>query len=162
MNEEEYNNTIQANSCVQFDFDDLYGNKKAEVLVIKLYHIPEYEETEVTSALEDMKRQIEEEGWLVYCNDRGSGSGGPRYIDDKDTINDYLHFAQTGNNEKVPNCQNISYIRFRDFSLEDNQIVDEILDSYGKYVTRDEVFGLVVCHEYFDMEYTFYLLHIAG
>lgn len=114
----------------------------------------------VISALEDMKRQIEEEGWQVYCNDRGSGSGGVSYIDNASPIEDYLYFAETGDNEKVPNCHNISYISVADFDEDDKEVIDEILDCYGKYVTREEVLGFVVCHEHYDMDYTFYMLHI--
>ena len=117
---------------------------------------------EVINALRDMKRQIEVEAWVVYCNDRGSGSAGARCIDDASIIDDYLHFAETGDNEKVLNCNNISYISIEDFDEEDNELVDEILDCYGKYVERDEILGLVVCHEHFDMDYTFYMLHIRG
>ena len=36
MNEEEYNNTIEANSCDVADFETWYGNKDAVVLVIIL------------------------------------------------------------------------------------------------------------------------------
>lgn len=162
MDEEEYNNSIQANSCVQFDFDDLYGNKKAKVLVIKLYHIPEYEETEVTSALKNMKRQIEAEDWVIYANDRGSGSAGVHCIDDASVIDNYLRFAETGDNESVPNCSEVSYISSDDFDDEDNEIINEILQDYGKDVSRDEILGLVVCHEHYDMDYTFYMMHIAG
>ena len=36
MNEEEYNNTIEANSCDVANFETWYGNKDAVVLVIIL------------------------------------------------------------------------------------------------------------------------------
>lgn len=36
MDEEEYNNTICANSSVYADFDSWYGNKEAKILVIML------------------------------------------------------------------------------------------------------------------------------
>lgn len=117
---------------------------------------------EVINALEDIKRQIEVEGWTIYCNDRGSGSAGVRYIDDADIIDDYLHFAKTGDNKDVPHCDDIYYISAEDFDEEDNEVVDEILDCYGEYFKRDEVLGLVVCNEYFDMNYTFYMTHIKG
>lgn len=36
MNEEEYNNTIEANNCMTADFETWYGDKNAIVLVIVL------------------------------------------------------------------------------------------------------------------------------
>lgn len=116
----------------------------------------------VIGALEDMKRQIEEEEWAVYTNDRGSGSAGVRYTDDSDVIEKYLNYAKTGDNSEVPHCEGISYTAVEDFDDEDVKIVDEILDCYGDYFERDEVLGLVVINEHYDMEYTFYMLHIKG
>ena len=118
----------------------------------------------VIKALEDMKRQIEAEEWAVYTNDRGSGSAGVSYIDYKNAsaIDSYLHFAETGDNENVPHCTDIYYISVDDFDDEDNEVVCEILEGYEEYVKRDEVLGLIVCSEYYDMEYTFYMLHIKG
>lgn len=116
----------------------------------------------VISALEDMKRQIDVEEWAIYCNDRGSGSAGVRQIDNPDIIDDYLKFAKTGENSELPQCESISYIEVGDFDEEDNEVVGEILESYGEYVERDEVLGLVVCNEHYDMDYTFYMLHIKG
>lgn len=109
-----------------------------------------------------MKRQIEAEEWAVYSNDRGSGSAGVGYIDNASLIEGYLYFAKTEDNEKVPNCHDISYILAENFDEEDNEVVNEILYYYGEYVKRDEVLGMVVCQEHYDMEYTFYLLHIKG
>ena len=114
----------------------------------------------VISALEDMKRQIDVEEWAIYCNDRGSGSAGVRQVDNSDVIDDYLNFAKTGDNENIPNTYDIYYIPVEDFDEDDNEVVDEILDCYGQYVTREEVLGFVVCHEHYDMDYTFYMLHI--
>lgn len=116
----------------------------------------------VINALKDMMRQIEEEEWLVYSNDRGSGSGGVCYIDDARIIDDYLYFAETGDNEKVPNCRSILYISSEDFDEDDKDVVSDILDCFGKYVERDEVLGLIVCQEHYDMDYTFYMLHVNG
>ena len=116
----------------------------------------------VISALEDMKRQIDVEQWTIFANDRGSGSAGVRQIDNSDAIDDYLNFAKTGNNSELPQCESISYIDAEDFDDENNVIVEEILEYYGEYVERDEVLGLVVCNEYYDMAYTFYMLHIKG
>ena len=114
----------------------------------------------VISALEDMKRQIEEEGWTIFANDSGSGSGGVRQMDNSDGSGGYLNFAKTGDNENIPNTYDIYYIPVEDFDEDDNEVVDEILDCYGQYVTREEVLGFVVCHEHYDMDYTFYMLHI--
>lgn len=116
----------------------------------------------VISALEDMIRQIDIEQWTMFANDRGSGSAGVRPVDNSDLIADYLKFAKTGNNEHIPNTNYISYIPVGEFDEEENKVVSEILDCYGKYLEPDEIIGLVVCHEHYDMDYTFYLLHIEG
>lgn len=116
----------------------------------------------VISALEDMKRQIDVEEWAIYCNDRGSGSAGVRYTDDSDVIEKYLHYAKTGDNSEVLHCEGISYTAVEDFDDEDKELVEEILENYGEYVERDEVLGLVVIDEHYDMDYTFYMLHIKG
>lgn len=111
-----------------------------------------------------MKHQIEDEEWAVYTNDRGSGAAGVSYIDNTNAsaIDGYLQFAETGDNENVPNCNDIYYISIDDFDDEDNEVVDEILYYYGEVVERDEVLGMVVCDEYYDMPYTLYMLHIKG
>ena len=114
----------------------------------------------VISALEDMKRQIDVEEWAIYCNDRGSGSAGVRQVDNSDVIDDYLKFAKTGENSELPQCESISYTAVEDFDDEDKELVEEILENYGEYVEREEVLGFVVCHEHYDMDYTFYMLHI--
>lgn len=116
----------------------------------------------VISALEDMKRQIDIEMWTIFANDRGSGSAGVRQVDNSDVIGDYLNFAKTGDNKDIPYTYDISYIPVEDFDDEDKEVVGEILEYYGEYVTRDEVLGLVVCHEHYDMDYTFYMLHVEG
>ena len=116
----------------------------------------------VISALEDMKRQIDVEEWAIYCNDRGSGSAGVRQVDNSDVIDDYLKFAKTGENSELPQCESISYTAVEDFDDEDKELAEEILENYGEYVERDEVLGLVVCNEHYDMDYTFYMLHIKG
>lgn len=113
-------------------------------------------------ALEDMKRQIEEEQWTIFANDRGSGSAGVRQVDNVDVIDDYLKFAKTGENSELPQCESISYTSVDDFDDEDNEICGEIVEQYSEYVERDEVLGLVVINEHYDMDYTFYLLHIKG
>lgn len=114
----------------------------------------------VISALEDMKRQIEVEQWTIFANDRGSGSAGVRQVDNSDVIDDYLKFAKTGENSELPQCESISYTAVEDFDDEDKELVEEILENYGEYVERDEVLGLVVINEHYDMDYTFCMLHI--
>ena len=109
-----------------------------------------------------MRRQIEAEDCVVYCNDRGSGSAGVRYIDDTYAINGYLTYAKTGSNDDVPNCDDVYYVSVDEFDEDDNEVIAEILDHYGSDVTREEVLGLVVCQEYYDMPYSLYMLHIKG
>lgn len=116
----------------------------------------------VIKALKDMKRQIEVEQWTIFANDRGSGSAGVRQVDNSDVIDDYLKFTKTGENSELPQCESISYTAVEDFDDEDKEIVEEILEYFGEYVERDEVLGLVVINEHYDMDYTFYILHIKG
>lgn len=116
----------------------------------------------VISALEDMKRQIEVEQWTIFANDRGSGSAGVRQVDNTEVIDDYLKFAKTGENSELPQCESISYTAVEDFDDEDKELVEEILENYGEYVERDEILGLVVINEHYDMDYTFFMLHIKG
>lgn len=114
----------------------------------------------VINALEEMKYQIEAEQRTIFCNDRGSGSAGVSSIDDASIIDAYLRFEETGDNSDVPQCNGISYIPAGEFGVKENEVVDEILDCYGDYVERNEILGLVVCHERYDMDYTFYLMHV--
>lgn len=113
-------------------------------------------------ALEDMKRQIEEEQWTIFANDRGSGSAGVRQVDNQYVIEDYLKFAKTGENSELPECESISYTSVDDFDNDEKEIFEEIVEQYCEYVEREEVLGLVVINEHYDMDYTFYLLHIEG
>lgn len=116
---------------------------------------------EVVNALRDMKRQIEDEEWTIPSNDRGSGSAGVSLIRDTSAIDEYLRFAETGDNENIPQCHDIYYISVDDFDDEDNEVIDEMLE-YADFVNREEIIGLVVCDEHYDMDYTFYLAHIKG
>ena len=116
---------------------------------------------EAINALKDMKRQIEVEEWTIPSNDNGSGSAGVSFIRDTSAIDEYLHFAETGDNENIPQCHDIYYISADDFDDEDNEVIDEML-KYADFVDKNEIIGLVVCEEYYDMEYTFYLAHIKG
>ena len=114
----------------------------------------------VVDALQDILRQIDYLDWTIPATDRGSGSAGVGFIDDASIINNYLTFAITGNNEAIPACIDISYIDLNDFSEEENDVIDEILD-YASFINRDEIIGLVVIDEQYDMPYTLYILHIS-
>ena len=113
----------------------------------------------VVDALQDILRQIDYLDWTIPVTDRGSGSAGVRAIDKKSVI-DYLTFAITGNNEAIPACIDISYIEINDFSEEEKEVIDEILD-YASFINRNEILGLVVIDEEYDMPYTLYILHIS-
>ena len=112
------------------------------------------------SALKDILFQIVHEGWTIPVNDRGSGSAGVRFVDDAEIIERYLKFATSGDNKDVPSCQDISYISVKDFSEEENEIIDEILN-YADFIERKEIIGLVVIDEEYDCPYTFYIPHIS-
>ena len=113
----------------------------------------------VVDVLKDIFRQIDYLDWTIPVTDRGSGSAGVRAIDGK-SIRDYLKFAITGNNEAIPACKDISYIEINDFSEEEKEVIDEILD-YASFINRNEIIGLVVIDEEYDMPYTLYILHIS-
>lgn len=114
----------------------------------------------VVDALQSILRQIDYLDWTIPVTDRGSGSAGVRFIDDASIINDYLTFAITGNNEATPQCVGISYIDLNDFSEEEKEVIDEILDC-ASFVNRSEIVGLVVIDEQYDMPYTLYIPHIS-
>ena len=114
----------------------------------------------VIDALQDILRQVDYLDWTIPVTDRGSGSAGVRFIDDASIINDYLTFAITGNNEAIPACIDISYIGLNDFSEEEKEVIDEILDCVS-FINRDEIVGLVVIDEEYDMPYTLYIPHIS-
>ena len=69
-------------------------------------------------------------------------------------------FAITGNNEAIPQCVGISYIDHNDFSEEEKEVIDEILDC-ASFVNKSEIVGLVVIDEQYDMPYTLYIPHIS-
>ena len=117
------------------------------------------EDLKVVDVLKDILRQIDYLDWTIPVTDRGSGSAGVRAIDKKSVI-DYLAFAINGNNEAIPQCVGISYIDHNDFSEEEKEVIDEILD-YASFINRDEIIGLVVIDEEYDMPYTLYILHIS-
>lgn len=114
----------------------------------------------VVDALQDILHQIDYLDWTIPATDRGSGSAGVGFIDDASIINDYLTFATTGNNEAIPACIDISYIEINDFSEEEKEVIDEILDCVS-FINRDEIVGLVVIDEEYDMPYTLYIPHIS-
>ena len=114
----------------------------------------------VVDVLKDIFRQIDYLDWTIPVTDRGSGSAGVRFIGNASIINDYLTFAITGNNEAIPQCVGISYIDHNNFSEEENDVIDEILD-YASFINRNEIIGLVVIDEEYDMPYTLYILHIS-
>ena len=113
----------------------------------------------VVDVLKVILAQIDYLDWTIPVTDRGSGSAGVRAIDKKSVI-DYLTFAITGNNEAIPQCVGISYIDHNDFSEEEKEVIDEILD-YASFINRNEILGLVVIDEEYDMPYTLYILHIS-
>ena len=113
----------------------------------------------VVDVLKVILAQIDYLDWTIPVTDRGSGSAGVRAIDKKSVI-DYLTFAITGNNEAIPQCVGISYIDHNDFSEEEKEVIDEILDC-ASFVNRDEIIGLVVIDEEYDMPYTLYIPHIS-
>ena len=117
------------------------------------------EDLKVVYALRVILAQIDYLDWTIPVTDRGSGSAGVRAIDKKSVI-DYLTFAITGNNEAIPQCVGISYIEINDFSEEEKEVIDEILD-YASFVNRNEIIGLVVIDEEYDMPYTLYIPHIS-
>ena len=114
----------------------------------------------VVDALREILRQIDYLDWTIPATDRGSGSAGLRFIGDARIINDYLTFAITGNNEAIPQCVGISYIDHNDFSEEEKEVIDEILD-YASFINMYEIVGLVVIDEQYDMPYTLYIPHIS-
>ena len=118
------------------------------------------EDLKVVYALRVILAQIDYLDWTIPATDRGSGSAGVRFIGDASIINDYLTFAITGNNEAIPQCVGISYIDHNDFSEEEKEVIDEILD-YASFINRNEILGLVVIDEEYDMPYTLYILHIS-
>ena len=117
--------------------------------------------TKVMKALSDIHRQIEAEGCSIPVNDRGSGSIGVRYIGDRDSIliDRYFLFAIEEDEFFAPNCRGIEYLPINDFGEEEQEVLEEILDSC-EFLEQDSVLGFVVCHERYDMDYTFYITHI--
>ena len=111
-------------------------------------------------ALQDIKRQMVD-GWSIPVNDRGSGSIGVRYIEDMniDTIDGYLHFAESGDNTFAPQCNDIEYISKDEFGAVEKDVFWEIFYSCD-FTDVNNILGFVVCHEHYDMDYTFYITHI--
>lgn len=117
----------------------------------------------VINALKDIKRQIEVEGWWIPTNDRGSGSAGVNFLKYGDQLDAYIHFAKTGDNTECPNTHRIEYLPVANFGDSEKEVLDEIMQyAHICNIERDEVIGFVVCHEHYDMDYTFYITHIKG
>lgn len=117
----------------------------------------------VFKALNDVKRQIEVENWTIPTNDEGSGSAGVNFLRDTEAVDAYIHFVETDDNTDCPNTESIEYVPVEDFGDTENEVLDEIMqyaDTCG--LERDEVLGFIVCHEHYDMPYTFYITHIRG
>ena len=120
-------------------------------------------EAKVINALKDVKRQIEVEGWAIPTNDEGSGSAGVNFLNDTDAVDAYISFAKTGDNTDCPNTDSIEYVAVADFGDSENEALDEIMQYADRCgIERDEVLGFVVCHEHYDMDYTFFITHIRG
>ena len=117
--------------------------------------------TIAANALKDIKRQIDIEEWAIPTNDRGSGSAGVSLLNDTEAIDKYLTFAETGDNDDVPQCEDIYYVSKDQFDEEEKEIVEEMLN-HVDFIEANEVLGLVVCMEHYDMPYEFYILHIEG
>ena len=115
---------------------------------------------EVINALTEMLYQVYNLDWTIPVTDRGSGAAGVHYIDDASVIAEYLEFAKTGNNDVMPQCRGISYIACENFTEEENEVIDEIVDNVN-FVDRSEIVGLVVIDEVYDLPYTLYIPYIS-
>ena len=117
----------------------------------------------VIEALNDAKRQLDVEQWWIPTNDRGSGSAGVNFLKEGEQLDAYIRFAETGNNTDCPNTEGIEYVPVADFDNTEKEVLDEIMQYADTCnVERDEVLGFIVCHEHYDMPYTFYITHIRG
>lgn len=121
------------------------------------------EENPALDALMDAKRQMDVEGWWIPTNDKGSGSAGVNFLKEGEQLDAYIRFAVTGDNTDCPNTNSIEYVPVADFGDTDNEVLDEIMQyAHICNVERDEVLGFIVCHEHYDMDYTFFITHIRG
>lgn len=117
----------------------------------------------VLEALNDAKRQIDVEQWWIPTNDRGGGSAGVNFLEEGEQLDAYINFAETGDNTGCPNTESIEYVPVADFGDTEKEVLDEIMQhAHVCNVERDEVLGFIVCHEHYDMPYTFYITHIRG
>ena len=139
------------------DTEKVIINDEGQAVVVPM------EENPALDALMDVKRQIEVEGWTIPTNDEGSGSAGVNFLRDTEAVDAYIRLAITGDNTDCPNTDSIEYVPVADFGDIENEALDEIMqyaDTCG--VERDEVLGFIVCHEHYDMDYTFFITHIRG
>ena len=121
------------------------------------------EENPALDALMDAKRQMDVEGWWIPTNDKGSGSAGVNFLKEGEQLDAYIRFAVTGDNTDCPNTNSIEYVPIANFGDTENEVLDEIMQyAHICNVERDEVLGFIVCHEHYDMDYTFFITHIRG
>ena len=139
------------------DTERVIINDEGQAVVVSM------EKNSALAALMDVKLQIAVEGWTIPTNDEGSGSAGVNFLTDTEAVDAYIRFAFTGDNTDCPNTDSIEYVPVADFGDTENEVLDEIMqyaDTCG--LLRDDVLGFIVCHEHYDMEYTFYITHIRG
>lgn len=121
------------------------------------------EENPALDALMDAKRQMDVEGWWIPTNDKGCGSAGVNFLKEGEQLDAYIRFAVTGDNTDCPNTNSIEYVPVANFGDTENEVLDEIMQyAHICNVERDEVLGFIVCHEHYDMDYTFFITHIRG
>ena len=138
------------------------GNERAQAILNDLKVVKDGE-NKALDALMDAKRQLDVEGWWIPTNDEGSGSAGVNFIKEGEQLDAYIRFAMTGDNTDCPNTESIEYIPVADFGEVENEALDEIMQYADTCcLERDEVIGFIVCHEHYDLDYTFYIAHIRG
>lgn len=160
-------NMIEANGWVS-DCDTEWGvcHNDTEKVIINdegQAVVAPMEENPALDALMDAKRQMDVEGWWIPTNDKGSGSAGVNFLKEGEQLDAYIRFAVTGDNTDCPNTNSIEYVPVANFGDTENEVLDEIMQyAHICNVERDEVLGFIVCHEHYDMDYTFFITHIRG
>ena len=158
---------IEANGWVS-DFNTEWGvcHNDTEKVIINdegQAVVAPMEENPALDALMDAKRQMDVEGWWIPTNDKGSGSAGVNFLKEGEQLDAYIRFAVTGDNTDCPNTNSIEYVPIANFGDTENEVLDEIMQyAHICNVERDEVLGFIVCHEHYDMDYTFFITHIRG
>jgi hypothetical protein len=139
------------------DTEKVVINDNGEAVVVPMEANP------ALDALMDAKRQLDVEGWWIPTNDKGSGSAGVNFLKEGDQLDAYIRFAVTGDNTDCPHTNSIEYVPVANFGDTENEVLDEIMQYADTCnVERDEVLGFIVCHEHYDMPYTFFITHIRG